>query len=415
MKTDYHVHFYLKLAKKNKAGFVPIILRLVVNGQRAEYSISRRIDPKLWNANSEKVNGNNRDAKEINDHISNLKHKLNRIHQSYIDSDTEVTVKNFMYDLRGGSNIKSKLLLAVFEEHNKRMDTLVDKDISASTASRYWTCYSHLEAFIKEEYKNDDYRLNDIDYQFINKLEYYLKTVRKCNHNSTLKYINNFKKIIRIALANGWMERDPFYNYKAQFKPVEREFLTQEEIVILYEKDLHFDRLRIVRDMFLFSCYTGLAYADVKKLTTDDIIKGIDGYQWIKTKRTKTDSVSSIPLLPMAMEILKKYQDHPEVKRGPYILPVLSNQKSNAFLKEIAELCGIKKNLTTHLARHTFATTVTLSNGVPIESVSRMLGHKSLRTTQHYAKIVDRKISDDMSMLRAKLHPESEQKKDKKK
>lgn len=210
------------------------------------------------------------------------------------------------------------------------------------------------------------------------------------------------------------MERDPFYNYKAQFKPVEREFLTQEEIMILYEKDLHFDRLRIVRDMFLFSCYTGLAYADVKKLTTDDIIKGIDGYQWIKTKRTKTDSVSSIPLLPMAMEILDKYQDHPEVKRGPYILPVLSNQKSNAFLKEIAELCGIKKNLTTHLARHTFATTVTLSNGVPIESVSRMLGHKSLRTTQHYAKIVDRKISDDMSMLRAKLHPESEQKKDNK-
>ncbi|WP_281765089.1 phage integrase SAM-like domain and Arm DNA-binding domain-containing protein [Neptunitalea lumnitzerae] len=208
MKTDYHVHFYLKLAKKNKAGLVPIILRLVVNGQRAEYSISRRIDPKLWNANSEKVNGNNRDAKEINDHISNLKHKLNRIHQSYIDSDTEVTVKNLMYDLRGGSNIKSKLLLAVFKEHNKRMDTLVDKDISASTASRYWACYSHLEAFIKEEYKNDDYRLNAIDYQFINKLEYYLKTVRKCNHNSTLKYINNFKKIIRIALAKmvGWKE-----------------------------------------------------------------------------------------------------------------------------------------------------------------------------------------------------------------
>ncbi len=408
MKTEYHVHFYLKLAKKNKAGLVPIILRLVVNGQRAEYSISRRIDPKLWNGKSERVNGNNRDAKEINDHISNLKHKLNRIHQSFIDSDTEITVKNLMFQLRGGSNIKSKLLLVVFKDHNERMDTLIGKDISASTASRYWTCYSHLESFLKEEYNNNDYRLNDIDYQFIYKLEYFLKTTRKCNHNSTLKYINNFKKIIRIALANGWMERDPFYNYKVQFKPVEREFLTQEEIMILYNKELHFDRLRVVRDMFIFSCYTGLAYSDVKKLTADDIIIGIDGYQWIKTKRTKTDSVSSIPLLPIAMEILEKYQEHPEVKQGTYILPVLSNQKSNAFLKEIAELCGIKKNLTTHLARHTFATSVTLSNGVPIESVSKMLGHKSLRTTQLYAKIIDRKISDDMSMLRDKLYPKDE-------
>lgn len=403
MRTDYHVHFYIRKTKINKIGLVPIYLRLVVKKRRTEYSISRSVDPKLWNTKIEKVMGNNREAQEINNHIANLRHKLNRIHQTFVDNDIEVTAKELMYQLRGGSKVKSKLILKVFMEHNEKMDTLIGKDITASTASRYWTCYRHLESFIKKEYNTTDYALRNIDNLFITKLEYYLKTTRKCNHNSTLKYINNFKKIIRIAIANQWIDRNPFFNYKVKFKPVEREFLTSKEIKSLYEKELHFDRLRLVRDIFLFSCYTGLAYSDVKKLSQDDIIIGIDGYQWIRTKRTKTNTVSSIPLLPVALEILDKYKEHPEVKKGKYILPVLSNQKSNAFLKEIAELCGIKKNLTTHLARHTFATTVTLSNGVPIESVSRMLGHKSLRTTQHYAKIIDRKISDDMKILRERL------------
>ncbi len=215
--------------------------------------------------------------------------------------------------------------------------------------------------------------------------------------------MNNFKKIIRIALANQWMDRDPFYNFKVKFDAVEREYLNEEEVQKLIDKELYLDRLKIVRDMFVFSCYTGLAYSDVKKLSSADITKGIDGSKWIRIKRTKTKSLSSIPLLPLAEEILDRYKDHPEVKDGKYVLPVLSNQKSNAFLKEIAALCGITKPLTTHLARHTFATTITLTNGVPIESVSKMLGHKDLRTTQHYAKIVDRKISDDMQTLREKL------------
>jgi site-specific recombinase XerD len=199
------------------------------------------------------------------------------------------------------------------------------------------------------------------------------------------------------------MDRDPFYNYKVQFDSVEREFLNEEEIQKLIDKDLHLDRLKLVRDMFVFSCYTGLAYSDVKKLSNADITKGIDGGKWIRIKRTKTKTLSSIPLLPVAEQIIDRYQEHPEVKAGQCILPVLSNQKSNAFLKEIALMCGITKPLTTHLARHTFATSITLTNGVPIESVSKMLGHKDLRTTQHYAKIVDRKISDDMITLREKL------------
>ncbi|MGO2101433.1 MAG: site-specific integrase [Psychroflexus halocasei] len=403
MKTDFHTHFHILKSKLNKRGLVPIFLRLTVDGRRKEYSITRRIEPDRWNAKTEKVMGNNLDSKETNTHINNIRHKLNKIHQVLSENEERITVSKMIQELKGETKLKTKMTLAVFKEHNEQMDRLSGKSISKSTAKRYWTCYNHMEQFINEEYKADDYRMKDIDHQFITKLEYFLKTVRECNHNSALKYVNNFKKIIRIALANQWMDRDPFYNYKVQFEYVEREFLNEEEIQKLIEKDLLLDRLKLVRDMFVFSCYTGLAYSDVKKLSEADINKGIDGSKWIRIKRTKTKSLSSIPLLPVAEEILDRYKDHPEVKKGDFILPVLSNQKSNAFLKEIAMMCGITKPLTTHLARHTFATTVTLTNGVPIESVSKMLGHKDLRTTQHYAKIVDRKISDDMNILKEKL------------
>lgn len=415
MRTDFHIHFHLLEKKKNKRGLAPIYLRLTVNRKRKEFSISRRIQPEFWNGKLQKVMGNNPNEKEINTHINNLRHKLNKIHQVLSDNDQPITAAEMIAHLKGEKKRKPKMTLKVFKDHNEQMDRLSGKSISKSTAKRYWTCYNHVEQFINEEYKSEDYPMNEINHQFITKFEYFLKTKRECNHNSALKYVNNFKKIIRIALANQWMDRDPFYNYKVQFETVEREFLTQEEIDKLIEKDLHLDRLKLVRDMFVFSCYTGLAYSDVKKLSDDDINTGIDSGKWIRIKRTKTKSLSSIPLLPVAEEILERYKDHPEVKNGDYVLPVLSNQKSNAFLKEIAGLCGIKKPLTTHLARHTFATTVTLTNGVPIESVSKMLGHQDLRTTQHYAKIVDRKISDDMKALREKLDAQASKKDSKKK
>ena len=409
MKSDFFTHFHLVNSKVNKNGLAPIYLRLTVNKKRIEYSINRRVEPKFWNNNSQKVKGKTREAVETNDHINNLKHKLHKIHQRMIDDDQIVSAKSMMNILKGGGK-KVKFILQIFKEHNDKTDLLAGKDISVSTAKRYWTCYDHVKQFIEEEYKLEDFKLKDIDYRFITKFEYFLKTIRKCNHNSSLKYINNFKKIIRTALANQWMDVDPFYNYKVKFEAVEREYLTAEEIELLYKKELNFDRLRIVRDMFVFSCYTGLAYSDVEKLSKSDITIGIDGKQWINIKRTKTNTRSSIPLLPIAKEILNRYAYDPQVLKRERLIPVFSNQKSNAYLKEIAMLCGITKPLTTHLARHTFATTVTLTNGVPIETVSKMLGHKSLRTTQHYAKIVDRKVSDDMKILEEKLANEKKNK-----
>jgi len=403
MSTSYQLSFYLRKSRTNKTSESDIYLRISVRGKRSALSINRKVDPRKWSSSSEKALGKSPEATEINNFINVLKNKIKNIHQELIEKNQAITSKSILDEFKGVNKKKPKMTLEAFKEHNEQMDRLSGKSISKSTAKRYWTCYNHIEQFLKEVYKSEDFRMKDIDHQFITKFEYFLKTARKCNHNSALKYVNNFKKIVRIALANQWMDRDPFYNYKVQYETVDREFLNEDEVKALVEKELYFDRLRIARDMFVFSCHTGLAFGDLEKLSEKDITKGIDGGRWIRTKRLKTKSITSVPLLPIAEEIIERYKDHPEIKDKDLILPVPRNQNYNAFLKEIAVLCGIKKNLTTHLARHTFATTVTLSNGVPIESVSKMLGHKDLRTTQHYAKIVDRKISDDMKALRKKL------------
>ncbi|WP_462251445.1 site-specific integrase [Ferruginibacter sp.] len=220
--------------------------------------------------------------------------------------------------------------------------------------------------------------------------------------NSAVKYVKNFGKIIRICISNNWLDKDPFVNYKSKFKEVVRAFLSQDEIDAIAAKEFSIERLGQVRD-FLFSCYTGLAYIDVKQLTRNNISLGIDGEKWIFISRQKTDTQSNIPLLPMAESVLDKYKNHPQCINEKSLLPVLSNRKMNSYLKEITDVCGITKELAFRIARHTFATTVTLTNGVSIESVSKMLGHRSIKSTQHYANILDRKVSDDMKILREKF------------
>ncbi|ANH60386.1 site-specific integrase [Dokdonia donghaensis] len=337
-------------------------MRITIDGKRASMGISRTIDPNKWNQRKGRAIGNHKESAEINSHIDKLTYNVRKIHQELMDRNELVTSKKIL-NILNGKGEKARLLLDVFREHNQEADKLIGISMSKSTVKRYWTSYEHTKQFINEIYKEDDFPLQDINYDFIKKFEVFLKTVRNCNHNSTLKYINNFKKIIRLALTNEWMTRDPFYNYKVKFLEVKRDFLTEEKIDLLWEKELHFDRLKLVRDMFIFSCYTGLAYSDVEKLTKNDVSIGIDGSKWVCINRIKTNTKSSIPLLPIAAEIIERYAGHPSVKNTGKLIPVLSNQKSNLFLKEIAISCGINKILTTHLARHTFATTVTLTNG----------------------------------------------------
>ncbi len=402
MSHSFSQLFYLKGKHFEKDVKVPIYLRLTVNRQRSELSISRKVDPEKWNTRTGKMRGTNLEANELNSYLDAVRNKINKIHARLVDEGRPFNSSDIK-NLYVGKGEKIKMLVQLFEEHNLQMEKLVGVEFALGTWKRYHTTKKHVKEFLRTEYRKDDVPVRDVNLRFIKGFEYFLKITKACNHNSALKYVNNFKKIIRMAVANDWISKDPFYNYKVQFKTVERDFLSKEELQDLKEKEIDGDRLNVVRDMFVFCCYTGLSYVDVQKLKRDNIVRHIDGSLWIQAERTKTKSKLGIPLLLTAEAIMDKYKDHPKVVNGECVLPVLSNQKSNAYLKEIADLCDIKKNLTTHLARHTFATTVTLSNGVPIETVGKMLGHKNLRTTQHYAKIISKKVEYDMGILKEKL------------
>lgn len=400
MQDLLSVLFYVRKSKSENATHATIYLRITYDGKRVEISTMRKVPLAKWNAKANKMEGTSVAAKQINRHLDNLKNKIYLSHQRLIDDKVEVSAINIKNEYLGNNEVR-KFILDMFEEHNTGMEKLIGKDYSFRTLQRYKTTKKHLAAFIYSSYKLNDFPVKDIDTKFVNAFVYYLKTTQNLTHNSALKYLAYFKKIVRVAFTNGWMEKDPFYNFKLKIQQIDREFLNKDEIIKIMEKDFFIPRIQHVRDVFLFSCYTGLAYSDVEKLTKDDIVKGIDGNLWIKIKRTKTKTLSSIPLLPIAQKLVEKYADVNNSKGK--LFPVYSNQRMNSYLKEIADSCGIKKNLTFHIARHTFATTVTLTNGVPIESVSKMLGHKSLKTTQHYAKILDEKLSEDMNLLKQRL------------
>ncbi len=402
MQNTFSIIFYPRGNDTDKNGKAPIYARITVNGKRSEFSIKRKVLLEKWNSDTGKITGKTPDILELNQYMISIQNKINKIQAQLSENETTITAEQIK-NIYLGKDRKDKMLIEIFQEHNNEVNRLVGKDFAAGTAERYKTAKKHVSDYILKEYKVKDIPVKDVNHKFITGFEYYLKTSRNCAHNSAVKYITNFKKIIRIALANDWISNDPFLNWKSKLKIVDREYLTATEIQKIIDKNFLTDRLNQVRDIFVFSCFTGLAYADVKKLSKKDIVIGIDGQNWIKTKRTKTDTRSNIPILPIPQAIIDSYEVSQESFNSELLLPVLSNQKMNAYLKEIADLCGINKNLTFHLARHTFATTVTLTNGVPIESVSKMLGHKSLRTTQHYAKIIDKKVSEDMNALRLKM------------
>ena len=402
MNRTFGILFYLKKSKVDSNGLTPIYLRITVDGVRKEVSVKRRIEQSKWSTAANKAVGRSSDIKELNAYLDIITSKLYQHHKDLIESGERVTAQRIKNKFLG-KTVQNKTILQVFKTHNEQVKKLIGNGFAAGTLDRYETVYNHLADFMLHKYNESDIELNRINHQFITDFDFYLRSVRKCGNNSTVKYIKNFKKIVRIALANNWITLDPFLRYKVKLTPVEREFLTTEEIEVMLNKEMHTPRLELVRDIFIFCCFTGFAYVDVKKLTPDHVVTGIDGGKWINTNRMKTKVKTNIPLLEIPLQIIEQYKNDPIAVNGGKLLPVLSNQKSNAYLKEIADLCGITKNLTTHLARHTFATTVTLNNGVAIESVSKMLGHTSLKTTQHYAKILDKKVSNDMNALRSKL------------
>jgi len=400
MANTFTLLFHL-LKSKSKHNKVPIYLRITVNKRRAEIALKRFIEPDKWNAEAGCARGNSELPKTLNTYLDVVRSKIYEHHKNLIRDNKPVTAANLKNAYLGLSG-EQKTVVEVFERHNKQMKQLIGKEYAEGTYQRFETTLKHIIQFMEWKYNISDIPLSELNHEFITELDHYFRTVRNCANNSTVKYIKNFKKIIQIALANEWIKKNPFANFKARLKEVERYFLTEEELQQIINKKFSVLRVALVRDIFVFSCYTGLAYSDVAKLTSDNIVKRDDNALWLQTKRTKTNTRVSIPLLPTALQILNNYSvQNPGA--GVKLLPILSNQRMNTYLKEIADVCGIQKELTFHIARHTFATTVTLSNGVPIESVSKMLGHKSIAMTQHYAKIIDRKVGDDMTELRKKL------------
>lgn len=403
MNAKVTTHMYARASKANKEGFHPIYIRITVNGIRKEISTKQYIDPKTWDNVNFKVNSTSQKAKIINAYLESIKAKIMQTTMLLDYQNEKIDINKFIEVITGKKNHKVRTIIPIFQEHNKRLKQLIGKEYAEGTYHRYETALSHLQEFMHYQYKVDDFPLEKLTHAFITDYDFYLRTVRNCANNTTVKYIKNFKKIINICLSNGWLDRDPFINYKIKLQEVERNFLTPAELKVLKNKAITIERLDVVRDLFLFSCFTGLAFIDIKKLTDKNLVQGIDGSIWISTHRQKTDTASKIPLLDIPKFIINKYKDHPKSQNEGTLLPMPSNQKVNAYLKEIAAICGIDKELTFHCARHTFATTVTLSNGVPIESVSKMLGHTSIKTTQHYAKITDQKVANDMEKLKSKL------------
>jgi site-specific recombinase XerD len=401
MVKMFHHIFFLKKPTGYKSGSKPVYLR-TIDGKRAEISINKEFEPTRWIPGAGKMKGSSEEVRKFNAHLDALQSKLYYAHQSLIRENKLITAESLKNKYTGASD-RQRMLVPIFQKHNDEVTALVGKEFSAVTLERYKTSLSHTIEFMQYKYKISDIDIRDINHEFITDYDFYLRSERKCANNTTVKYLKNFKKIIRICIANGWLDKDPFVGYKVKLKEVERDFLSEEELQSILNKEFATERLNQVKDIFLFSCFTGLAYSDVKKMSYENVATGIDGEKWLFINRTKTDTASRVPLLPTPLTVVDKYKEHPLCRNQKKLLPVLINQKMNAYLKEIADLCKIPKELTFHIARHTFATTVTLNNDVPIESVSKMLGHKNIRTTQHYAKLLDRKVSNDMQALRNKL------------
>jgi site-specific recombinase XerD len=402
MRETFNIIFFPRKTRSNKNGTIPVYARITINGERLVMATNVSIQPGKWSKRNGCVAGNSEDAQRTNSYLETFRKQIFDHYSAMLKREIPVNPVSLKKQILGIQD-DQRSILEVFAKHNEQVEARVGHEYAKATALKFRSTLKHIREYIAYRYKRGDLSLSQIDHSFVTEFEYYLKNVKNCNHNSALKYVKLFRKIVRHCLAHGWMERDPFAGYKSKVKHVERDFLTTQELTRIENLVFTMPRLELVRDIFVFSCYTGVAYIDISKLAKENLIEDEEGGLWVSMIRTKTQTRFQIPLLPKALEIVKKYESHPVSVNRNRLLPTFYNQKMNAYLKEIAHLADVKKHLTFHVARHTFSTTVTLTNGVPIETVSAMLGHKNIRTTQIYARILKEKIGVDMKVLREKL------------
>lgn len=385
--------------KKSQPELAILFTRITVNGKKLEISLKRTIPVQKWNQPSCKMMGSSPESFQINKKINETRAQLFKIHDTLQKEDKVITV-DLVKSRFLGTDQEHKTLQELITYHN----TNVGKVLRYGTLKNYTTTATYLMDYLKAEHQTSDIYLKHIDYQFTLGFESYLRTLEGLHNNGLMKHMERFKKLMRLAEHLEWIERNPTKRFKLRFDAVDMVYLSKQELENLKNKNLENPTLRLNRDIFIFACYTGLAYADVKALSKNHLQLGVDGRKWIYTRRSKTNTPVRIPLLDAAERIINRYQDHPKAEQNNALLPVYSNQKTNQYLKEIAKKAKVKKKLSFHTARHTFATTVTLANGVPIETVSKLLGHTKIATTQIYARVIDSKISSDIQRLRDKLN-----------
>ena len=397
MKNTFSILFYLRTSKKKKNGTTPIYVRVTVNGKRSDFSAKRSIDVLKWNKSKARAKGTNEVTRILNIYLDTIQSQIYEHHQQLIRRGkfvSAVAIKNSYL----GLSEEKKTLLDLFQYHIDSITTLIGKGYVKSTVTKYKTTLKHLKAFIKYKYKSDDLHLIQVSLGTITAFEHYLKTVQGVGINCTNKYLTHFNKVVNLAVANDWLDKNPCLSHKMKNEVVIKEFLNEFEIQLMIDKEITKKRIVQVRDIFVFCCLTGLAFIDVKNLTPVDVKRGVNGKKWLLTNRQKTGTQTHIPLFPHALTLIDRYKNHPESVNNGTVFPVLSNQKMNEYLKEVATVCGLDKHLTMHLARHTFAT-YTLTKGVPIETVAKLMGHNSLKTTQIYAKVIDSKIATDIDAI----------------
>jgi site-specific recombinase XerD len=403
VKNTFNILFWINKAKI-KNGQAPIWARVTVDGIRVEISIKQSINPENWNPEKGQAKGTKEDVRSLNNYIDQVRSQLFACYQKLL-SDKRLVTAEAIKNMYLGKDEREHSLMTLIECHN----TELKDSLEWGTMKNYHTTQKYVQLFLKEKLHTSDIFLSHLNYKFIFDFELFIKAFqpldhhKPCGQNTVMKHIERLRKMINLAIRNEWLLRDPFAKFKSSFIKTSREFLTPGELKAIEQKQFSIARLQQVKELFIFSCYTGLSYIDVMNLTPENISIGIDSNLWLNTNRQKTNNAVRVPLLPKALDMIEKYKTHPKALAEGKLFPNISNQRLNSYLKEIADLCEIDKNLTFHFARHTFATTITLTNEVPIETVSKLLGHSSIRTTQIYAKVVEKKVQEDMNMLKQKL------------
>ncbi|WP_308600436.1 site-specific integrase [uncultured Dysgonomonas sp.] len=395
MKQTFNVLFFVRRTKLKKTGDTPIMLRITIEGQLAEIQLKRDVKPNYWNQAKERCTGKDSASLEINRYLESVKLRLFEIHRK-MEEEGKLINPNEIKRKFLGLDEEHKMFFQMFQEHNDKCRELVGKDYAKVTVSRFDTCLKYFREMSLAQYQRKDIPLKEVTNGMILDYIHFLKSEKGLQENTVIRYMKTVKKVLNIAVNYDWIEKNPFGNIRFHEKEVNKEFLTKEELEMLRTKTFEIPRLELVRDVFLVQCWTGLAFIDVSELKEEHIISDNEGNLWIRKERHKTGIMCNVPLLDIPLEIIEKYKDHPLCQKRGILLPVLSNQKMNSYLKEIADCCGIKKNLSTHTGRHTFCSVVTLANNVSLENIAKMVGHTNTRMTMRYAKVLDQSILRDM-------------------